>query len=165
MAHSALKVADSCPGRPQHNLASYFPKKDYHSQGRIKRLRGPGQIRVRGALINYERRKQLKSFWTGRRPVDIDMGAEVWGSNHGLVKSGTVSPTARHRCYVSSELCCPGAKPRRWGGWGPTLVARFGVITRVYRRFDLILNFIDVTINRKFCKIYQLRFGLCLKRC
>ena len=26
---------------------------------------------------------------------------------------GTVSPAARHRCNVFSELCCPGAKPRR----------------------------------------------------
>ena len=25
-----------------------------------------------------------------------------------------MSPTTRHRCDVSSELCCPGAKPRRW---------------------------------------------------
>ena len=41
---------------------------------------------------------------------------------------GTVSPTTRHRCYVCSELCCPGAKPRRWA---PQLVTRFGVIRRV----------------------------------
>ena len=40
----------------------------------------------------------------------------------------TVSPTTRHRCDVSSELCCPGAKPRRWA---PQLVTRFGVIRRV----------------------------------
>ena len=31
-----------------------------------------------------------------------------------LVKSDTVSPTARHRYDVSSELCCSGAKLRRW---------------------------------------------------
>ena len=35
------------------------------------------------------------------------------GSIPGPVISDTVSPTARHRCDVSSELCCPGAKPRR----------------------------------------------------
>ena len=40
----------------------------------------------------------------------------------------TVSPTTRHRCDDSSELCCPGAKPRRWA---PQLVTRFGVIRRV----------------------------------
>ena len=35
---------------------------------------------------------------------------EVWGSIPGPVKSAQ----CRHRCYVFSELCCPGAKPRRW---------------------------------------------------
>ena len=29
---------------------------------------------------------------------------------------------------VSSELCCPGAEPRRWS---PALVTRFGVLPRV----------------------------------
>ena len=53
---------------------------------------------------------------------------EVWGSIPGPVKSDTVSPTTRHRCDVSSELCSPGAKPRRWA---PQLVTRFGVIQRV----------------------------------
>ena len=43
-------------------------------------------------------------------------------SNH------TMSPTTRHRCDVSSELCCPGAKPRRWAS---PLVTRFNVILRV----------------------------------
>ena len=42
---------------------------------------------------------------------------------------GSVSPTTRHRCDVSSELCCPGAKSRRWI---PALVTRFGVMPRVY---------------------------------
>ena len=35
---------------------------------------------------------------------------------------GTVSPTVCHRCDVSSELCSPGAKPRRWA---PPLVTLF----------------------------------------
>ena len=38
---------------------------------------------------------------------------EVRGSNPRLVKSNTASPTAPHCCYVSSELSCSGAKPRR----------------------------------------------------
>ena len=38
---------------------------------------------------------------------------EVWHSNPGSVKSETESPTAHHRCDVPSELCSPGAKPRR----------------------------------------------------
>ena len=61
---------------------------------------------------------------------------EVWGSIPGPVKSDTVSPTARHRCDVSSELCSPGAKPRRWV---PSLVTRFGVILRMYGNEDFIL--------------------------
>ena len=36
----------------------------------------------------------------------------VWDSIPGPVKSDTVSSTDRHRCDVSSELCCPGAEPR-----------------------------------------------------
>ena len=44
------------------------------------------------------------------------------------VKSDAVSSTARLRCNVSSELCCPGAKPRRWA---PPLVVRFGEISSV----------------------------------
>ena len=53
---------------------------------------------------------------------------EIWDSNLGSVKSDTVSPTARHRFDVSSELCCPGVEPRRRA---PPLVTRLGVISRV----------------------------------
>ena len=45
---------------------------------------------------------------------DIAIGAGGLGSIPGTMKSDTVSPTARHRCDVSSELCCPGANPRKW---------------------------------------------------
>ena len=38
---------------------------------------------------------------------------EVWRLIPGLVKPDAVSPTARHRGDVSSELCCPDAKPWR----------------------------------------------------
>ena len=41
---------------------------------------------------------------------------------------GTMSPTARHRCDVSLELCSPGIKQRRWA---TQLVTCFGVIRRV----------------------------------
>ena len=37
---------------------------------------------------------------------------KIWGSIPRPVKSDTVLPTARHRCEVSSDLCCPGAKMR-----------------------------------------------------
>ena len=47
---------------------------------------------------------------------------EVEGSIAGSVKSDAVSPTARHRCDVSFELCCRSVKPRRLA---PSLVTRF----------------------------------------
>ena len=37
----------------------------------------------------------------------------------------TQSPTARYRCVVSSELCCPGAKPRRSLRRSTAVKARF----------------------------------------
>ena len=60
--------------------------------------------------------------------VVLDIATGAGDSIPEPVKSATVSPIARHRCDVSSELCCPGAKPRRWI---PPLVTRFGVIPRV----------------------------------
>ena len=53
---------------------------------------------------------------------------KVLGSIPLPVKSDTVSLTVRHRCNVSSELCSPGAKPRRLA---QLLVTRFGVKPRV----------------------------------
>ena len=50
------------------------------------------------------------------------------GSIPGSVKSDKMSPSARHRCDVSSELCYSCAKLRRWV---PLLVTRFGVIPQV----------------------------------
>ena len=58
----------------------------------------------------------------------IAIGTEVLGMIPGPVKSNTMSPTARRRCDVSSELCCPGAKPQRWA---PILISLFGVIPQV----------------------------------
>ena len=52
---------------------------------------------------------------------------EVWVRFLGRSNQSR-SPTARHRCDVSSELCCPSAKPRRWA---PLLVTRFDVIPQV----------------------------------
>ena len=51
---------------------------------------------------------------------------KAWGSISGPIKSNIIAwPTTRHRCDVSSELCCPRCKSR---GWPPPLVPRFGVI-------------------------------------
>ena len=44
------------------------------------------------------------------------------GFDSRAVQISTVSPTARHRCDVSSELCYPGAKQRKWA---PPLVTRY----------------------------------------
>ena len=43
---------------------------------------------------------------------DTATDAEIWASILGPVKSDAMSPKARRRCNVSSELCCPGAKQR-----------------------------------------------------
>ena len=45
---------------------------------------------------------------------DIALKWEALGLFPESVKSDTTTATARHRCDVSSELCCPGAKLRRW---------------------------------------------------
>ena len=67
---------------------------------------------------------------------------KVWDSIPGPVKSDTVSSTARHRWDDFSELCCSGAKPRRWV---PSLVTRFGVIKRVYNKdlFDFFKAYLS----------------------
>ena len=44
----------------------------------------------------------------------VAVGAEGVESIPAPVKSDTVSPSALLCCGVFSELCCPGAKPRRW---------------------------------------------------
>ena len=53
---------------------------------------------------------------------------KVWGSIPGPVESGRVSPTVRPIYKVSSEVCYPGAKPRK--GVAP-LVTRFDALPRV----------------------------------
>ena len=40
----------------------------------------------------------------------IGAGGSGFKSRDGQI--GLVSPMARHRCDVSSEMCSPGAKPR-----------------------------------------------------
>ena len=68
---------------------------------------------------------------------------EIFCSIPGPVKSGSVSPTARHHCDSSLELSCPRAKPRRW-----TPATRFGVMLRMYYNFDFIFMLIRfIAIN------------------
>ena len=56
-------------------------------------------------------------FCNSKLPVNsvvkhITIGAGGLGSILKPVKSDTVSPTARQRCAVASQLCCPGAMSR-----------------------------------------------------
>ena len=46
--------------------------------------------------------------------TDIANGAGGRGTILGPVESDSGPPSARHHCDVSSELCYPGAKLRRW---------------------------------------------------
>ena len=53
------------------------------------------------------------------RPLAQLLSAHAIGTgglrfDSGAGQISTVSPMARHRCDVSSELCSPGAKSRRW---------------------------------------------------
>ena len=55
----------------------------------------------------------------------IAIGAEGPGFRSRAGQIGTMSLTARHRCNVSLELCCPGAKPRRRA---PPLVIAYALV-------------------------------------
>ena len=57
---------------------------------------------------------------------------EVWDSISGPFRLDTVSPLRRFY-----GLCCPGAKPRRWA---PSLVTRFGVKYREYKKDSILLD-------------------------
>ena len=57
----------------------------------------------------------VSSIVKGRAIGSKDLGCDSWAGQ--IV---TVSPRARHRCDVSSELCCPGASR----GDGPRLETR-----------------------------------------
>ena len=78
---------------------------------------------------------------------------EIWGSIPGPIKSDAVSPTARHRCDVSSELCYPGANPP--------------LVTRLRRNTASILNILFYLKNEsdelaaKAINIFSLQFIIC----
>ena len=46
------------------------------------------------------------------KPTDYGFGRSGFDSQAGQI--GAVLPKARHRCNVTSELCSPGTKLRRW---------------------------------------------------
>ena len=84
--------------------------------------------------------------------TDIDIGAESVGFDFVPVKLDKVSPKVPHRCDVSSELCCSGAKqllltgpPRRGSRRGYCTGARGH---RVARGSEL---------SGLECKIHQLK--------
>ena len=88
-------------------------------------------------------------------------GQEVWGLIPRPVKSGTASPTARHRCDIPSELCFPGAKPRRWT---PPLVTSYSV----YRKYDDDLIYFywllkkNIKINSSSRNLQLTAFAICI---
>ena len=71
---------------------------------------------------------------------------EVWGSNP---ESDAASPKARHRCDVSSKLCCPGAKPRRWAPFPHSLRASFSRYTASAGIMKIYINSLIVLIYTK----------------
>ena len=92
-------------------------------------LRGPSPRLSAWATQLRRNVATVASRW--RHCVDLTgPGIEPQTSRTDSVRLATelTTPTTRHRCGVSSELCSPGARPRRWA---PQLVTRFGVIRRV----------------------------------
>ena len=60
-------------------------------------------------LSNFRQQTKNKNPWYQQIVVvakDIASGAGNYGSISGPVKSDAMSPAARHRCDVSSELYC-----------------------------------------------------------
>ena len=85
--------------------------------------------------VNWSGRTTLGQF--GVVAKVIAFGAGGLGFDSWVGQTGHSVPAVRHRCDVSSELCCSGAKPRRWIS---SLVTRFGVIPRVYSDEDFFLK-------------------------
>ena len=90
-----------------------------------KERKGKSHVNRSKVIISEKIAIHKDSVWCSETLVSA---REVLSLIPGPVKSNTMSPTARHRCDVSSELCCSVAKPRRWI---PPLVTRFGVTPRV----------------------------------
>ena len=93
--------------------------------------------KVRGhatSQLYFTRRNQVKKNKTFNiagvvdNEIAIGAGTVVTSLIFSSVKSDTLSSTARHRCDVSSEPCCPGVKPRRWT---QPLITHFGVAPQV----------------------------------
>ena len=80
------------------------------------------------------------------------IGAGGLGFDSRAGQIDTVSPTARHRCDVSSELCSPGAKSRRWA---PPLYGAPYVKLRNIIKFCIIfsLNYVQYHISLQFMYI------------
>ena len=72
------------------------------------------------------------------------IGAGDLGSIPAGLSNRTLSPTAHHRCEVSSEVCCPELS--HGGALDPPLVARLGK----YREYDEDLIFFLNACNMFF---------------
>ena len=86
---------------------------------------------IRQALQTTNEKLKQASCYTpvvGVVSKGIAVGSGGYRFDFCPVKSGTVSQTARHRFYVSSEMCFPVARP--WSK-APPLGTRFRVTTRL----------------------------------
>ena len=100
-----------------------FRWKDIYALQNVELMRTLLSNRLQKFTINLLMNQPLAQLFSAHA---IDAGGLRFTSRVGQI--GTVSPTARHRCDVSSQLCIPCAKQRRWA---PPLVTRFGVLPRV----------------------------------
>ena len=76
------------------------------------------QSKIQEESLNVTRQLIDRNNFLANRQVDAEAKTllsvrQLSSSISDLVKSDTVSPTAHHRCDVSVELCCSGAKPRK----------------------------------------------------
>ena len=79
-----------------------------------------------------------------------DMALEVLGLIHRSVKLNAVSPTARHRCGIFSEMCCPSGKLAHFTVKSRKLVVAFSLAlaTRDKKaRLALVNNIYATLIN------------------
>ena len=75
-----------------------------------------------------ERAKCHQNVWFGSVVIDVAIGEGGQGLDSRAGQIGHSVTNGSHCWYASSELCCPGAKPRRMAS---PLVTCFGVLPRV----------------------------------
>ena len=85
--------------------------------------------------------------------------AEGLGFKSWVGQIGTVSPTARHRSDVVSELCSPDVKPRRLPRYLEMGIYRDNLSATIFYRLSLSLKIVLIyrLYRYRFCNIFCYR--------